>query len=596
MKSKLSWLILSSLIALSLVLVSCSTKTASTTKPTTTQTTKPITTPTTAPTTKPTTTTTGKWWDKFGVPQYGGTLTFRRVSDPGYFDMWYRDNTTGSIRRLWLEELITWNWTTDPSLWEFKTNSAPDEYKKGLLAENWEMPDAQTVIFHLRKGITYQNKPPMNGREFVASDVVYHFERLIGIGTFAGKGSPFATADETTAALQSITAPDKYTVVVKWKYPSLDIITNLSDSGLLLRYFTPKEVVDMGVANDWHYAIGTGPWILDDYVSGSSSSFSRNPNYWKYDDRYPQNKLPYADSLKVLIIPDNATALAALRTGKIDELEDVTPQQAKSLAQSNPQLVQTSRPLGGPSLELRCDVKPFTDIKVRTALQMAIDLDTIAKTYYGGVVDGSPCGLINPLYKLDVTPYAAWPQQLKDEYAYNTTAAKKLLADAGYPSGFKTNIVIPAVQDTDLMQIVKSYFADIGVDMEIRVMDTTAFNAFIAAWKHDQISARSTGGTGMAYSGYRALVRRYSTGQSNYTRNNDKTYDGMVDRYATSIDIVERRKIINEAGLYLLSQHWAVQMLPTVNFCISQPWFKGFNGEFPVDYAKFWVDQSVKGH
>jgi hypothetical protein len=48
--------------------------------------------------------------------------------------------------------------------------------------------------------------------------------------------------------------------------------------------------------------------------------------------------------------------------------------------------------------------------------------------------------------------------------------------------------------------------------------------------------------------------------------------------------------------LYLLSQHWAVQMLPTVNFCISQPWFKGFNGEFPVDYAKFWVDQSVKGH
>ena len=595
MKSKIIWLILSCLMVLSLVLTSCGTKTTPTTTPTTTPKTTPTTTPTkTTPTTTPTTTT-GKWWDKFGVPQYGGTLTFRRTSDPGHFDIWYRDNTTGSIKRLWTEELIGWDLTTSPELWEFKTSISPNEYKKGLLAESWEMPDAATIIFHIRKGVTWQNKPPLNGREFVANDVLYHYERLIGIGSFTGKGSPYATNDAVTLGLQSITAPDKYTVVIKWKYPSLDIIENLSDAGLQLRYFTPKEVVDMGVAEDWKYsAVGTGAWILDDYVSGSSSSFHKNPNYWKYDDRHPQNKLPYADNVKILIIPDDATALAALRTGKMDMMSNVSQDKAKSLAQTNPELKQLSNPAAGPALEFRCDVKPFTDIKVRTALQMAINLDLIAKTYYGGVVEGTPVGLIHPLYKLDVTPYAEWPQSLKDEYAYNPVGAKKLLADAGYPTGFKTNIVVPATQDMDLMQIVKSYFADVGVDMEIRSMDSTAFNAFLTAGKHDQISARTPGATAMTYSGYRALTRRWSQNQSNVTRNNDKTYDAYVDQFTTCLDVAERHKIIKEAGLYLLKQHWAVQLLPTVNFVLFQPWFKGFNGEIVLDYATYWIDKTTK--
>jgi peptide/nickel transport system substrate-binding protein len=596
MKKKNIWLLVSCLMVLSMVLASCGTKTTPTTTPTSAPTSKPTQTATTTATTTKPTTTTGKWWDKFGVPQYGGTLTFRRTVDPGNLDTWYRATMGGAITGLYLQELITRDWTTDPSDWAFKLNIAPKKYMKGQLAESWEMPDAATVIFHMRNGVLWQNKAPLNGREFVAGDIVYDFERKIGLGSFAGKGSPYVTADAVTTGLQSITAPDKYTVVIKWKYPSLDILDNLSDAGLQLRTAIPKELVDLGLANDWHYAVGTGPWILDDYVSGSSSSFHKNSNYWKYDDRYPQNKLPYADNVKLLIIPDEATALAALRTGKIDEMEDIASGKANSLRQSNPDLLQTSRPLAGPALEFRCDVKPFTDIKVRTALQMAIDLDTIAKTFYDGVVEGTPQGLINSLYKDDVVQYAEWPQSLKDEYAYNPTGAKKLLTDAGYPTGFKTNIVVPSNQDLDLMQIVKSYFADIGVDMEIRVMDATSFAAFLLAWKHDQISARVPGGSAMPYSGFRALSRRWSKNQSNYTHNNDQTYDAYVDKYSTSIDPAERQKIIREAGLYLLSQHWAVQLLPEVNFCIYQPWFKGFNGEIVLDYATYWVDKNVKGH
>jgi len=66
----------------------------------------------------------------------------------------------------------------------------------------------------------------------------------------------------------------------------------------------------------------------------------KNPNYWGYDERYPQNHIPYVDTLKVLIIPDNATALAAMRTGKIDFVDGISISQAQSMAKTNPEMLQ----------------------------------------------------------------------------------------------------------------------------------------------------------------------------------------------------------------------------------------------------------------
>src|SRR5208283_3953196 len=154
------------------------TSTTTTTK-TTTTTTQPTTTATamtTIATTTPTTTAaTGNWWDSLGTPQYGGILTLREQADIG---SWEPGGPTGvvSIINAWNEKLTVDDWTLDPAVFNYSINWRPPEYVKGGLAQNWEFTQPGTIVFHLRQGIHWQNIPPMNGRELVASDIVFHFD------------------------------------------------------------------------------------------------------------------------------------------------------------------------------------------------------------------------------------------------------------------------------------------------------------------------------------------------------------------------------------------------------------------------------------
>ncbi len=316
MKKNVFWLILSCLLALSLVLASCGTKTIPTTTPTTTPTLTPTTmtttkttaVPATTPTTTPTSTTVT------GVPKYGGTITVRSKVDVAHFDSYFYGTSFAGdgIQSFYDETLGTINWALDRNVWDFKTRVRPTQYRTGLLAESYEQPDLQTVIFHLHKGIRYQNKAPLNGREFTADDVVYHYNRERGLGSGFTKPSPYRNHAQY-APMTSVTAIDKYTVVFKWQAPSLDMLDSLLDD-FGFANIVPKEVVDLyGNMEDWHHAVGTGPFILQDYVSGSSVEFIKNPDYWGFDSRYPKNQLPYVDKVKVLILPDDATTLAALR-------------------------------------------------------------------------------------------------------------------------------------------------------------------------------------------------------------------------------------------------------------------------------------------
>jgi ABC-type transport system substrate-binding protein len=556
--------------------------TATTPQPTAT-TPQPTATAPTATTPKPTAQ--ANWWDKFGEPQYGGTITVPVTNLEYTFDP---NNWMGCMWwNFWHEALWFPDWTLDRKVFSFFSDWTPDEYWKGLLAESWEWPDAQTLVVHLRQGVHWQNKEPANGREFVADDVVYGLNRNMESPYFAGR----------YAAIKSVTSTDKYTVVFNFNNPAP--VTNFWAivPEPILQCFANREAVDLyGDLKEWTHAVGTGSFILTDYQPGTSMTMSRNPDYWGYDERHPQNQLPYADAIRLLCIADVPTQMAALRTGKLDRMENVSWQQAQSLTRTSPDLQQKMTGQPGRLLRLRNDKAPFTDINVRKALEMAIDRPTIAKTYYGGTVDWRPVGVINPNFIGYCTPYDEWPQSLKDEYTYNPTKAKQLLADSGYPNGFKTNIVASSDDDLQLLQILKAELLDIGVDMEIRVMDPMSLRAFVNAGKHDQ----------MSYSGLSDMMPPVmsiqmwtSSNPTNASYNNDPAYDALVDSVRASANLDEAKQRLIETDMYYLTHHWNIPTFSIGNYVVWQSYLKGYSGEKLLwgsgpHYARWWIDQDVK--
>jgi peptide/nickel transport system substrate-binding protein len=512
------------------------------------------------------------------------------------------------IYSAWLERLYDDKWTTDPAEFSFKVAFRPEQYNSGMLAQSWEFTDPSTWVFHLRKGVHWQNVPPVNGREFVADDMVFTMNRWLGNGSGFTKPTMLSTAMWTD--LISCTAADKYTLVYKWKNPYAEYIEEnmLAPDGTLTP-LCPEAVKQWGNLLDWHHAIGTGPFILTDFVVGASATLVRNPDYWGYDERYPQNKLPYVNTVKMLVIPDPATAMAGLRTGKIDVLDGLQIQQVTSLNKTNPELLQITIPrLTGLSVDPRNDKAPFTDIRVRKAMQMSIDLKTISSTYYEGYTEANPSQLTSTFETGWGYPYDQWPQDLKDEYAYNPTAAKKLLADAGFPGGFKTNVVVDNTADLDLLQIVKSYFAAVGINMDIKPMDAVAWNAYVRRdHLHDQIAMRASGSLGCTFAPLRQLLR-FQTGYStDWAMVSDPVFDAYYNTAsaATSIDTVQ--KILKDANERAARQHWVVALLHPNDFALYQPWFKGYSGQegsisggtggpgtLGFYASRFWIDVNLK--
>jgi len=510
------------------------------------------------------------------------------------------------IYNAYIEKLYADNWTLNPSVFNYEINFRPAEYVSGNLAESWEFTDQQTYVVHLRHGIKWQDIAPMNGREFVASDVVFHYDRTFGLGEGYTKPPPLHATDPEALYLASVTADGDYTVVFKWKTANQEfILETIHAIGSGGDIEAPEAVKAWGDLNDWHHAIGTGPFILQDYVSGSSATLVKNPNYWAHDERYPQNQLPYVASVKFLIMPDNATALAAMRSGKIDILNSVPYASVQPMQKTNPEILVLTTP--SPTTDTvvpRNDKAPFTDIKVREAMQLAINLPEIAQNIYGGVADPWPSSITSNYMTGWGFPYNEWPQDLKDQYAYNPTEAKALLTAAGFPNGFTTDIITDTADPPDLMLVVQSYFAAVNIKMEIRPMDTASFTSFARmGYHHDQMAYDKAGDPlGFTYEPIRQ-IQRFTTGKAgNYAMTADPTFDAFYTQAMAATTVDQVKQIIKDANEYAAEKHWVISLLQPPQYILCQPWLKGYSGQIiapatsPVLFffygSRFWIDKN----
>jgi len=527
-----------------------------------------------------------QWWDKFGEPKYGGTIT---VVNPGILTISF-DNYSliGSGDQWWLESLFSQNvWTLDRSEWNYAAGFIPPQYCSGCLVDTWEQTDPQTVVLHLRQGIHFQNKAPVNGREFTAYDVQAHYNRVLGTGDGYTTKSP--TYMGASPNWEKVVAVDKYTAKLTFTRPTgiLGVMSVMAEMSMNTieapEWVALKKTVTTGgnPLEDWHNAVGTGAWILTDYVSNSSLTYSKNPDYWGYDERYPKNKLPYADTIKKLLIADDTTKLAALRTGKLDRWDNVTQINYKAATESNSEIkyLQNTPPVFG--VTFRVDKVPFTDIRVRKAMQMALDNETIAKS---NGVNYLPCGLVSIAMKGFNYAYAAWPQSLKDEYSYNITEARKLLTEAGYPNGFNTNVVIGPNAGIANYEVLKAYFTQIGINMEIKVIDDATLRAYTATGKHDQLAY---GQANMGGSPTNVLSRYDGNNTSlNLSRVNDPTYQSLLGQLAAATNINDLAELVSKCDKLTVEGHWNTISpgVPQYNMWSSR--LKGFSGVEGTMYAQ----------
>lgn len=279
------------------------------------------------------------WGELVEKPRYGGTITISTQVDYQHTDPWYNWNGTISASPV-LEKLGIGDWSIHRDQYPFNSGFVPIDVIKPHLAERWEMPDPTTIIFHIRRGIHWQDKPPVNGRELDAYDVEISLQRAMGYGKFSSLGaSPYAHMVKS-AMLASVEARDQWTVVVKVKQPSLLSLSALYWQSWEGAWISPREVIEQyGDHRNWRHLVGTGPFMLADHVDGASWTYVRNPGYWYRDERFPGMKLPFADSLKLLVIPDRASQIAALRSGKIDVLTALTIEEARAISKSNPEII-----------------------------------------------------------------------------------------------------------------------------------------------------------------------------------------------------------------------------------------------------------------
>ncbi|WP_454015269.1 ABC transporter substrate-binding protein [Aquamicrobium terrae] len=325
------------------------------------------------------------------------------------------------------------------------------------LAESYEISeDGQTFTFKLRQGVKFHN-----GREMTAEDVKYSIDRVVdpktqspGQGFFATIKGYDEAAEGKADGLSGITVVDPYTIKFELTRPDA---TFLHVMAINFSHVVPKEEVEKYGADFGKHPVGTGAFKLGEWTLGQRVVFEKNPDYW--------NKgLPYLDKITFEIGQEPIVALLRLQKGEIDVPGDGIPPAKFQEVMNDPE--QKARVVEGGQLHtgyvtMNVNIPPFDNVKVRQAVNMAINKDRIVQLINNRAVPANqPLPPSMPGYDNDYKGYA-----------YDPAKAKELLAEAGQGDGFETELY---VMNTDpnprIAQGIQQDLAAIGIKANIQAL------------------------------------------------------------------------------------------------------------------------------
>ena len=407
-----------------------------------------------------------------------------------------------------------------------------DMQPKPQLATSWEMTNPTTYLFHLRKGVKFHN-----GNEMTAEDVKYSYDRVIDpkVGS-GGRGD--------LIAIDAIEVVDKYTVRFRLKFPSGPFLVAL---GGKYNAVIPKDFVKTG--NELRAAAGgTGPFKLEKFEPTSVLHVSRFGGYWDRSNIH-------LDEIRVMIVPDESSIVAGLRSGTIDiaSFEDTKNyfivQKEKNLVTHRGSSVRwevldlVANTL--PDKETgKVTEYPTADFRVCQAIKLSLDKDAILQVAGNGI--GQPLGMLPPALKLWTVDREELPLEKRD-----VARAKQLLKETRYGSGLELTIrnIVGYPQLAAAAQIISENCAEAGIKVKIDTVD-------IGIWIKDWLAGKSPctmNSWGGLIDPDLALYRHFHSAPGGYDprRFGNPYTDALLDEGRRGMNVKQRQAIYRSVQMIL---------------------------------------------
>jgi peptide/nickel transport system substrate-binding protein len=391
------------------------------------------------------------------------------------------------------------------------------------LAESWEVaPDKVTWTFKLRKGVKFHD-----GTDFDANAVKFTIEAILDPKNNAGRRSVYTV-------IKSVDVVDPMTVKMTTDGPFPDLPFLLIDRSAMI--VSPTAFQKQGVADFGLHPVGTGPYKFVEWVPNDHITLQANPDYW-------QGK-PKIDKITYRIMPEASARTAAIRSGEADIVINISPNDLEALRQ-NPNLTVVQKDKSSQvTSEMRQTKPPFSDKRVRQAMNYALDRNAIVKDIMKGVgsVADTP-GLPGQ-----------WGTISLPVYDYNPDKAKQLLKDAGYPNGFDGNLFYVSGRwggDDQVTQAMQAYWAAVNIRIQLHKVDNAGLDEMLsrdpdtmAGWTTQQIRTSSY----LDYHLYR-LFNSEATHMKGFQRSgySNPQVDELLAKGRSTFDLNERAKYYADA-------------------------------------------------
>ena len=532
-------------------------------------------------------------------PQYGGTLTifpYQGQNNMGQnFAALQGGNAATQAIMPWIAMLLTGDidkyGPRGNNTFSFQLNQfVANDYMKGDVAETWELTATQ-LIYHIRHGVMWTGNQNigMAAREFTANDAVISWNYILGVRQPLG-GFPF---------IAGVSAPDKYTFIMDLKYYNSEL---LRQTGFALMYCPETIKAD---PTNWKNQVGTGPFILSDYVQNSQVTFVANTSYYgKTTINGKQYSLPFVGKLLLTAIPDISTQIAALRVGKIDMHMQVPLPYSSTLTATSPDIKQVQYERGD-SNKITMQLQPgskFKDVNVRRALMIGTDMQAITKAVYlnADIVTYPYNGALPDSIHAKLSDLPAADQAL---YTYDPVKAQQMLVTAGFPNGFPMTLSYRG-DDLDMQNqaaLLQAQWAKFGVVVTLQPMDNAVLGGVLGAVNGSTLKDAAIinwGNTSPTQAINRVTPRG---GNQNFTNLNDPYLNKAINDVQLISDNTQWNKMIKDIGLYMLDNVTEIG-LPTPYVTVDYwPWVKNYYNEFDAGqydakdiWAEIYINQSLK--